>query len=415
VPVNLQLVLGLVLIAACLAAAVTRPFGLSEAAVAVPAAAIALLTGVARLSVAGHSLRQLGPTVGFLAAILAFGQLCATDGVFDYLGGLTAQRSHGVPGRLLGLVVAFAAVITATLTLDATVVLVTPVVLATTARLGIPSRPHSYACAHIANSGSLLLPVSNLTNLLAFAASGLSFTRFAAVMTVPWLLACLLDWSSLRLAFGADLRTAGDRPPAAPAAPVFALVVLATTIAGFVLTTALGTAPAWAALAGCLVLGARQLLRRQVTPVRLAMSTSPGFCAFVLCLGVLVAGVLDRGADRLLRQLIPSGSGLPAILGLALLAAVLANLVNNLPTTLALVPLVAGSPLAVLAVLVGVNLGPNATYPGSLATLLWRRILPESERPRALEFHVLGLISTPLIIGVVTTGLWLVAAPLSLR
>jgi arsenical pump membrane protein len=130
---------------------------------------------------------------------------------------------------------------------------------------------------------------------------------------------------------------------------------------------------------------------------------------------VLVAGVLDRGGDRLLRHLIPSGTGLPALLGLALLAAVLANLVNNLPTTLALLPLVAGSPLAVLAVLVGVNLGPNATYPGSLATLLWRRILPESERPRALEFHALGLLSTPVIIVAVGTGLWLVAAPLSLR
>ena len=103
------------------------------------------------------------------------------------------------------------------------------------------------------------------------------------------------------------------------------------------------------------------------------------------------------------------------MLALALLAAVLANLVNNLPTTLALVPLVAGSPLAVLAVLVGVNLGPNATYPGSLATLLWRRSLPAEERPRAVEFHALGLLSTPVMVVAVTALLWLVAGPLSLR
>jgi arsenical pump membrane protein len=412
---NLALLLGLVLIAASLAAAVSRPFGLSEAVVALPAVALALLAGVAHLDEAGHSLRQIAPTVGFLAAILAFGQLCATDGVFDYLGGLAARRSGGQPRRLLGLVVGFAAIITATLTLDATVVLVTPVVLTTTTRLAVPSRPHSYACAHIANSGSLLLPVSNLTNLLAFTASGLSFSRFAAVMTVPWLLACLLDWGALRLAFRADLRQPGDQPPEPPEPPVFALVVLAATIAGFVLTTALGTAPAWAALAGCLVLGGRQLIRREVSMAGLVRSTSPGFCAFVLCLAVLVAGVLDRGGDRLLRQLIPSGTGLLGLLALALLAGVLANLVNNLPTTLALLPLVAGSPLAVLAVLVGVNLGPNASYPGSLATLLWRRILPESERPRALEFHLLGLLSTPVLIVAAGTALWLVAGPLSLR
>lgn len=412
---NLELILGLVLIAICLGAAVTRPFGLSESAVALPCVALALVSGATPVHVAAHSLRQLAPTVAFLAAILAFGQLCARAGVFDYLGSMTAHLSKGIPSRLLLLVVGFAAVVTATLTLDATVVLVTPVVLATTTRLAVPSRPHSYACAHIANSGSLLLPVSNLTNLLAFTASGLSFGRFATLMTLPWLLACLLDWGSLRLAFGKDLKAVSSDPLPVGQPPRFALGVLAVTVAGFVITTAVGLAPAWAALAGCLVLCVGQLKRRQVGVTSLVMSTSPGFCVFVLCLGVLVAGVLDRGADRLLRHLIPSGTGLLAMLALALLAAALANLVNNLPTTLALVPLVAASPLAVLAVLVGVNLGPNATYPGSLATLLWRRSLPARDRPKAIEFHTLGLLSTPLIVCAVTTVLWLVAGPLNLR
>lgn len=403
------------MIAICLIAAVTRPFGLSEAAIAIPCAAIALVTGACRWPVASHSLSGLASTVCFLAAILAFGQLCATDGVFDYLGTVTAHLSRGNPHRLLILVVGFAALVTATLTLDATVVLVTPVVLATTSRLRIPNRPHSYACAHIANSGSLLLPVSNLTNLLAFTASGLSFGKFALAMALPWVLACALDWSALRLAFSRDLRVKSDHPEPVGPPPVFALVVLGLTVAGFVITTAVHVAPAWAALAGCVVLGVRQLSRRQVTPFRLVMSASPGFCAFVLCLGVLVAGVLDKGGAKLLKHLIPSGTGLLALLGLALLAGVLANLVNNLPTTLALLPLVTGSPLAVLAVLVGVNLGPNATYPGSLATLLWRRMLPAEDKPRVLEFHRLGVVATPVLICAVTVALWLVAAPLSLR
>ena len=88
----------------------------------------------------------------------------------------------------------------------------------------------------------------------------------------------------------------------------------------------------------------------------------------------------------------PDGTGLLALLGAAFLAAALANLVNNLPATLALVPLVTGQPALVLAVLIGVNVGPNATYGGSLATLLWRRLLPvgrPNRRPR--EFHLLGL------------------------
>ena len=90
--------------------------------------------------------------------------------------------------------VALAAGVTAVLTLDATVVLLTPVVLRTAQQLRVRRRPHLYACAHLANSGSLLLPVSNLTNLLAFAATGLSFGRFTALMALPWTVACLLDW-----------------------------------------------------------------------------------------------------------------------------------------------------------------------------------------------------------------------------
>ena len=86
------------------------------------------------------ALREIGPTVGFLAAILVFGHLCAEAGVFDYLGTLAARASGGRPRRLLVLVVALAAVVTATLTLDATVVLLTPVVLATERAAG-PSRP----------------------------------------------------------------------------------------------------------------------------------------------------------------------------------------------------------------------------------------------------------------------------------
>jgi arsenical pump membrane protein len=412
---TVRLVLGLFLIACCLIAAVVRPFGVSEAVVAIPCAAAALIFGATDRATAGHSLRELSPTVGFLAAILAFGHLCATEGVFDYLGSLTAHLSRGAPRRLLLLVVAFAAVITATLTLDATVVLVTPVVLATTKRLGVPSRPHSYACAHIANSGSLLLPVSNLTNLLAFAASGLSFARFAAVMAVPWLLSCALDWSSLRLAFRRDLAAVAQSRPPVMDAPRYALIVLAATVSGFVLTTAVGLAPAWAALAGCVALAGPQLVSRRTTAIRLVMAASPGFCVFVLCLGILVAGVLGHGVDRLLTQLIPSGNSIFALLGLAFLAAALANLVNNLPTTLALVPLVTGSPLAVLAVLVGVNLGPNATYAGSLATLLWRRNLPPEDQPSARHFHAVGLASTPIMIVIVTTVLWLVARPFGLR
>jgi arsenical pump membrane protein len=87
---------------------------------------------------------------------------------------------------------------------------------------------------------------------------------------------------------------------------------------------------------------------------------------------------------------------------------VLANLVNNLPATLVLLPAAAVSgPATVLAVLLGVNLGPNLTYIGSLATLLWRRVLaPEGRTVSLATFTVLGLIAVPATLVAATAALW---------
>ena len=196
--------------AIALVGAIVRPMGMSEAVFALPGGLILVVTGVVSWSQVGDTLRELGPTLLFLAGILLFGHLCAEAGVFDYLGAAAARMSRGRAQRLLGIVVALAAGVTAVLTLDATVVLLTPVLLRTTQQLRLRSRPHLYACAHLANSGSLLLPVSNLTNLLAFAATGLSFGRFTALMALPWTVACLLDWRVLRWFFRADLRLNSD-------------------------------------------------------------------------------------------------------------------------------------------------------------------------------------------------------------
>jgi arsenical pump membrane protein len=358
-------------------------------------------------SAALDRLRQIGPTVGFLAAILVFGHLCAEAGVFDYLGARAARASGGRPTRLLALVILLAAGVTAVLTLDATVVLLTPVVLTTVQRMRIAARPHLYACTHLANSGSLLLPVSNLTNLLAFAASGLAFGHFAALMVVPWLLACVVEWAGLRTFFRADLPVEPAQPVAdLPAPPRYALAVLALTVAGFVVTSSVGVNPAWAALAGCLLLVAPRLRAGEVSPRRLVGEASPGFCLFVLALAVVVEGVTRHGLGAALRHLMPDTTTLGALLLAAVLAGALANLVNNLPATLALVPIVAGHPALVLAVLIGVNVGPNATYPGSLATLLWRRLLPAGDKPKAAQFHLLGLLTVPVILALATVALW---------
>ncbi len=362
--------------------AVRRPRDWPEAAAAVPAAAVVIIAGALSWHAAAADARRLGPVVGFLACVLVLAKLCDDDGLFRACGAWLARGPSDRPGRrLLARVFVVASVTTAVLSLDATVVLLTPVVLAAASRTGARARPQAYACGHLANSASLLLPVSNLTNLLAFAVSGLSFGGFAGLMALPWLVAIAVEWVVLRRSFATDLTATVPRDTAARAAdaprmPVFTLVILALTLGGFVVASAAGANPAWAALGGALVLAVRALARRQTSVTAIARSADVPFLLFVLALGVVVTAVVDNGLGQALAPVLPSGTSLPALLATACLAAALASVVNNLPAVLVLLPLAAPSGAgAVLAVLIGVNIGPNLTYTGSLATLLWRRVL----------------------------------------
>jgi arsenical pump membrane protein len=334
------------------------------------------------------------------------------------MGGLMAAGARGSPRRLLALVFAVAAMVTAVLSLDATVVLLTPIVFATAARLRTSPRPHVYACSHLANSASLLLPVSNLTNLLAFHASGLSFMRFAGLMALPTAAAVAVEWTVLTRFFAVDLhrpRRARADEQERPPLPRFAVTVVALTLAGFGLSSVLGVAPVWVAVAGAAAITAPALVRSATTARTLVLAAEPSFLIFVLGLGVIVRAASDHGLADAAGALLPSGVALPALLAVAAVSAVLANLVNNLPATLILVPVAAPSgAAAVLAVLIGVNVGPNLTYVGSLATLLWRRVLHVEDHAIELgEFVRLGALTVPAGLVLATVLLWFSAQGLT--
>jgi len=404
-------VVAAVLLLAVLGFAVIRPARLPEAVVAVPAAVIVLVSGGISPDRAVTESLTLLPVVGFLAAVLVLSELCARDGLFEWAGQLMARRSSGSPQRLLVLVFAVAAITTAVLSLDATVVLLTPVVFATAGRVGVRPRPHVYACTHLANAGSLLLPVSNLTNLLAMTALGLGFAQFGLLMSLPWLVVLVVEYLAFRWYFAGDLRLgAGATESTAPPVPLprFSATVVGLTLVGFVAASFVHVEVAWVAAAGAAVLAVRALRRGQAAPRDLLRGLNLPFLAFVIALGIVVRAVVDNGLADLMGHVVPTGNTLLALLGWAGLAAVLANLVNNLPAVLILLPLAAGAGVGpALAVLIGVNVGPNLTYVGSLATLLWRRIVHDHdhEAPFA-EFTWLGLLTTPLAIVAAVVALW---------
>ncbi|HKI39279.1 MAG TPA: SLC13 family permease [Mycobacterium sp.] len=403
------LTIGLLLLAVVLAFAVVRPRGLPEALAAVPAAVILVAIGAISVRQAAQEVAGLSGVVAFLGAVLVLAKLCDDEGLFEAAGAAIARGRVG-SGGLLRRVFVVASLITAVLSLDAAVVLLTPVVLAAVRRLRTPVRPYAYATAHLANGASLLLPVSNLTNLLAFHTANISFTRFTLLMALPWLGAVATLYVVFRWFFAADLRVQPDPeqlgPPPRP--PVFVLVVVGLTLTGFAVAQSAGVAPAWVALAGAAVLAVRSLSRRHTTAVDIVRSVHPSFLVFVLALGVVVQAVMLNGMDRAMSRVLPSGSGLVALLAIAAIAALLANVVNNLPATLVLLPLVAPSgPVAILAVLIGVNIGPNLTYVGSLSNLLWRRVLRQHDVDAGVgEYTRLGVCTVPISLAVAVVALW---------
>lgn len=384
----------------------------AAAGVSVLGAALAVLVGAIGGGPASDEIYDVGSVLILLSTLTILARLADVEGVFTWAAKFLLPARDRSSVAMFRRLILVTAVTTAVLSVDAAVLLLTPVVVMTVSRMHLSTRPHGYACGPLANSASLLLPVSNLTNLLAFSATGLSVLSFTGFMALPWLVALVTQYALLRRLYADDL----DIQPAEqastasePPVPRLAIAVLASTAVGFVVASAIGVALVWPVAAGAGVLAVRQLIGRRNTVGDVMEAANLSFALFVVGLAVIVRGIQENGVGDLLSAALPDGVGLVALLAAAGIGAVLANLVGNIAATLVLVPAaaLAGTP-AILALLIGVNIGANLSYLGSHSMLVWRRILPPyAAAPSPLEFTKIGVLTAPPTLIAATVALWI--------
>jgi arsenical pump membrane protein len=320
---------------------------------------------------------QAWPPFVLVAGLLLIGAAAAEDGLFEATGARLARSRLGARGLLVALLGLVAAV-TALLNLDTSVVFLTPVLVYAARRRGLDERPFLYGSVFMANAASLLLPGSNLTNLLVLRNDPQAGSSFAAQMLPAWLTACAVTGGFVLLLLllgpGSARREVADRPPP----PLRLRVGAGATLAAAFLVVGLKS-PAVPVFAVGLAAVALQRIR-------------PRFDARVL--GILFAvavalGTLARLWHEPAGLLASSGSWTAAGIGAAA-----SLLVNNLPAT---VLLTAGPVPHPNALLLGLDLGPNLAITGSLAAVLWLQAARAAgARPSIATYTKLGVVLVPL-------------------
>jgi arsenical pump membrane protein len=334
---------------------------------------LAVATGLLSVADASHVLRRILPLLGFLAAVIVLAELTAEAQLFDIVATRLAILARGSFAAMFILCVLFAATATAALNLDTTAVLLTPVMLAVAKPADIPPIPLAMTTVWLANTASLLLPVSNLTNLLAMNRLALSAPGFAAQMYLPELASVTATVACLWIMYWRRGLRSRDRfrvpEPFEPRDRVLAGLSAAACVL-FVVLVLLSLPLAVAALSAvCIVIAgfvvrSRASLRPGLLPWQLL--------TFVIGLFLVIAVIDQRGLGTILSSAIGPDRGAVGVWRAAGLGAALSNVVNNLPAYVAGEAAIGGGNHdQLLGLLIGTNVGPLVTPWASLATMLW--------------------------------------------
>jgi arsenical pump membrane protein len=415
---TLQIVVTLSVFAAMLALVLVRPRRWHEAwwTVAGAAAMLGLRLVTPRDAVAATLDGKAA--LLFLLALLLLSLLIGKSGFFEWAAIRCGHVAAGDGGALYRNTFVLGALITATLSLDTTAVILTPVVLALVKRLRMPALPYVALCAFVSNVGSLALPISNLTNILFADAFHLTFAAFAARMLVPQLVALAATYALLRWHFRRDVSARfdpGSLPAPASVVPshayfVASLAVLLLVLAGYFVAPLAGVEPYVVAFGGVALLAVAGIATGRVKP-RATREVSWGVFPFVIGLFVAVRAVENLGfsapASTWLTQM--HAGSLSKMLTTAAVTAAASNAMNNLPAALLARSILSDAHVharPLFAALVGANAGSIVTPFGSLATMLVIALARrDGEEISTGRIVALGAALAPLVVVVTTLAL----------
>ena len=334
-----------------------------------------------------------------VAGLLLIGLVADDDGLFAAAGARLAAATSS--GRLLFAgAVLLISIVTATLNLDTSVAFLTPVLVHTARSRGEGEPALLYGCLLLSNAASLLLPGSNLTNLIVLGHLHLTGGQFAARMWLPWLGAVIVTAAVVAIAERRTLRVVATGRGEV-SRPVLG-IGLAAIVAATVLVIVIRSAALPVFVIGAVAAAIRLRRGGEVTLGRiwqvLGVPVLAGLFGAAVALGTL--GRAWSGPAELLSHL--SGWATAAF------AAVATALVNNLPAASMLAARTPGHPLQLL---IGLNLGPNLCVTGSLAWLLWLQSARDAgARPSLTRASRLGVIAVPLSIAVAVAALGVTGA-----
>jgi arsenical pump membrane protein len=392
--------------AAATAGVIIRPFAWPEFVWAVAGAVLLVALGLLPAGAALAGVARGTDVYLFLAGMMLLSELARQEGLFDWLAARAARAAHGSATRLFTLVFAVGTAVTVFLSNDATAVVLTPAVAAVARAAKAEEKlPYLFTCAFIANAASFVLPISNPANLVIYGSHMPPLLTWLPRYALPSLAAILATYAVLRLTQRARLRRPVsceiDVPPLSACGRLAAWGIGATAVvllacSGFGVALGLPTFLAGTATAVLV------LARSEHGPLETVRDISWGVLPLVAGLFVLVEALdrtgvtaaIARGLQELARE-----SALAASWAAGLTLGFGCNLVNNLPAGLVAGRVAGAGPVPESvreAVLIGVDLGPNLSVTGSLATILWLAALRrEGEHVGALAFLRLGALVMP--------------------